>query len=71
MKIDRQIIDRWIEDARAAGIIGPAGFNTEAMARAGQKAAGLLYPQSVKPLDGAVFALLKMPGVSRDAPAFA
>jgi len=68
LNIERKTIEGWIEEARAAGILGPAGFDTDAAAR--QKAADLLYPQSIKRKDRVVFALLKMPGISRDGPAF-
>jgi hypothetical protein len=69
VNIESKTIKSWIRSARAAGIIGARGF-VEAEA-AGPKAAELLYPQSVKRKGDAVFALLKLPGVSRNAPAFA
>ena len=69
MNMDRQPIEHWIEQARKAGIIGSAGFDTDAAAEG--KATDLLYPRSLKQRNGAVFALLKMPGISRDGPAFA
>jgi hypothetical protein len=69
LNIERKTIDSWIRSARTAGIIGDQGFgDAEA---SGPKAAGLLYPRSIKRKGEAVFALLKMPGVSRSAPAFA
>jgi hypothetical protein len=70
LKIERKTIDRWIESARSAGIIADGGFRGAAAAGASAAAADLLYPDSVKRKDGAVFALLKMPGVSRSAPAY-
>ena len=69
MNMDRQPIEHWIEQARKAGIIGSAGFDTDAAAEG--KATDLLYPRSLKQRNGAVFALLKMPGISHDQPAFA
>ena len=55
MNIETKAIEKWIGDARAAGIIGPEGF--EAAAAADGKAEALLYPGSVKQHDGAVFAV--------------
>ena len=69
MNIERKTIESWIQSARAAGIIGAQGFGD--VEASGAKAAELLYTQSIKRKGDAVFALLKMPGVSRGAPAFA
>jgi hypothetical protein len=69
LNIDRKKIEGWIECARAAGIIGDRGFVDAE--EAGRKAAELMYPQSVKRKGDTVFVLLKMAGVSRNAPAFA
>jgi hypothetical protein len=69
LNIERETIDSWIESARAAGIIGAEGFvDVKAAAR---KAPELLYPRSIKRKGDALFALLKLPGVSRNAPVFA
>lgn len=69
MSIERKMIDNWIEAARAAGILGAAGFDAEAAA--GNKAEELLFPLSVKQRDGVVYALLKVPGFSAGAPVYA
>ena len=71
MNIERKAIELWSKEARRAGIIGPTGFDAAAAGAANDAAAQLLYTQSVKPKDGAVFVLLKMPGVSRKEPGFA
>jgi len=71
MNIERQAIELWSKEARRAGIIGPTGFDAAAAGAANEAAAQLLYPRSLKQADGAVFALLKMPGISRNRPAFA
>ena len=70
MNIERKTIDRWIESARAAGILAGGEFEAAAVAAANAAAAGLLYTASVKRREGAVFALLKMPGLSRIGPAY-
>jgi hypothetical protein len=69
LNIEIKTIEKWITAAEAAGMIAPAGFDVDAAASV--KAAQLFFPRSVKPKKGAVFALLKMPGVSRSAPPYA
>jgi hypothetical protein len=71
LNIEKKTIERWIEAARESGIIGPAGFDAAAASGVNADAAELLYPGSVKQKDRGVFALLKMPGISHDQPAFA
>jgi hypothetical protein len=67
LKIEKTKIERWIRDARAAGILRDDGFNSAAAASGEGKAAELLYAHSVKQKGTAVFALLKMPGVARSS----
>ncbi|UCF99702.1 MAG: hypothetical protein JSV89_09215 [Spirochaetaceae bacterium] len=68
MSIEGKTIDKWITDARRAGLVGAAGF--DAAAASGEKAAALLFPGSVKQKNGTVYALLKVPGASSGGPAF-
>jgi hypothetical protein len=68
MSIDRKAVDRWMEAARQAGIVGQRGVLESETSST--KAEALLYPASVKRKDGALFALLKMPGASRDGAPF-
>ena len=68
-RIDRKLIERWLEQARTAWLIGGKGFSS-AIAES-SKAEGLLYPSSLKQKNDVVYALLKMPGASHDGPAFA
>jgi len=70
LNIERKTIDRWIESARKAGIIADGEFEVTAADAANADVAELLYTDSVKRKEGAVFALLKMPGVSRIGPAY-
>ncbi len=66
--IDSKVIERWLEQARTAGLVGDKGFS--AAVAESRKAEDLLYPGSLKQKSGVVFALLKMPGASLDGPAF-
>jgi hypothetical protein len=71
LNIDRKKIECWNEEARRVGIIGPTGFDADGAAGGNAAAAKLVYTQSVRAKGGVVFALVKMPGVSRNGPAFA
>jgi len=69
VSIDKRAIERWIAEARDAGLIGEQGFEPEVAAD--RRADALLYSDSLKRKNGVVLALLKVPGASHDGPTFA
>lgn len=58
--MERGTIERWLERARAAGVVGEGGLNARAEGAEALEAAALLYPASVKSAGGTGYALLRI-----------